>query len=189
MIMMMMVMVMMMMMNCFCGMVDRRKGSSLISSRDHYQRFSPSRISNTPRAGFESAQNLSLGFVEWSSAVVITTTSFRQSIDWTIFECLVVYDVAIVKMRSGKRIQIVSKVVSGRIPWTVWSEPIIYLIWLKLTLSMCKRLNSNRKQYCTYCAIVGVQRKTKSVFDFHGTRQSVQRFSFYCCFPLTSRNM
>ena len=182
-------MVMMMMMNCFCGMVDRRKRSSLISSRDHYQRFSPSRISNTPRAGFESAQNLSLGFVEWSSAVVITTTSFRQSIDWTIFECLVVYDVAIVKMRSGKRIQIVSKVVSGRIPWTVWSEPIIYLIWLKLTLSMCKRLNSNRKQYCTYCAIVGVQRKTKSVFDFHGTRQSVQRFSFYCCFPLTSRNM
>ena len=33
---------MMMMMNCFCGMVDRRKAFSLISSRDHCQRSSPS---------------------------------------------------------------------------------------------------------------------------------------------------
>ena len=53
---------MMMMMNCFCGMVDRRKAFSLISSRDHCQRSSPSRISDTPRAGFEPAQNLSSGF-------------------------------------------------------------------------------------------------------------------------------
>ena len=47
----MMTMVMMMMMtkmNCFCGMVDRRKALSLISSRDHYQKSSPSRISDTP---------------------------------------------------------------------------------------------------------------------------------------------
>ena len=65
---------MMKMMNCFCGMIDRRKAFSLISSRDHCQRSSPSRISDTPRAGFESAQNLSLGFVEWSCAVVVTTT-------------------------------------------------------------------------------------------------------------------
>ena len=57
--------VMMMMMNCFCGMVDRRKAVSLISSRDHCQRFSPSWISDTPQAGFEPAQNLSSGFVEW----------------------------------------------------------------------------------------------------------------------------
>ena len=56
-------------------------------------------------------------------------------------------------------------------------------------LSMCKSLNSNLKQYCTYSAIVRVQRKTKSVFDFHGTQQSAQRFSFYCFFPLTNRNM
>ena len=27
------------MMNCFCGMIDRRKGFSLISSRDQCQRF------------------------------------------------------------------------------------------------------------------------------------------------------
>ena len=46
------------MMNRYCGMVDRRKAFSLISSRDHCQRSSPSRISDTPRAGFEPAQNL-----------------------------------------------------------------------------------------------------------------------------------
>ena len=54
----------MMMMNCFCAMVDRRKAFSLISSWDHCQRSSPSRISDTPRAGFEPVQNLSSGFVE-----------------------------------------------------------------------------------------------------------------------------
>ena len=37
-----------MMMNCFCGMVDRRKAFSLISSRDHCQRSSPLRISDMP---------------------------------------------------------------------------------------------------------------------------------------------
>ena len=65
---------MMMMMNCFCGMVDRRVALSLISSRDHCQRSSPSRISDTPGAVFEPTQNLSSGLVEWSCAVVITTT-------------------------------------------------------------------------------------------------------------------
>ena len=59
--------------NCLCGIVDRPKAFSLISSRDHCQRSSPSRISDTPRAGFEPAQNLSSGLVEWSCAVVITT--------------------------------------------------------------------------------------------------------------------
>ena len=68
---------MMMMMNCYCGMVDRRK-ASLISSRDHCQRSSPSRVSDTPWAGFEPAQNLSSGFVELSCTVVITTTPRRQ---------------------------------------------------------------------------------------------------------------
>ena len=60
--------------NCFCGMVDRRKAFSLVSSQDHCQRSSQSRISDMPRAGFEPAQNLSSGFVEWSCAVAITTT-------------------------------------------------------------------------------------------------------------------
>ena len=43
----------------FCGMVDQRKAFSLISSWDHCQRSSPSRISNSPRAGFEPVQKLS----------------------------------------------------------------------------------------------------------------------------------
>ena len=58
--------------------VDRRKTFSLISSRDHCQRSSPSRISDTPQAGFEHAQNLSLGLVEWSYAVVIIITPQRH---------------------------------------------------------------------------------------------------------------
>ena len=56
-------------MNCFCGMFDRR-----ICSLDHCQRSSPSRISNTPSAGFELMENLSSCFIEWSYATVITTT-------------------------------------------------------------------------------------------------------------------
>ena len=64
----------MIMINCFCGMVDQQKALGLISSWDHCQRFSSSKISNTPRAGFEPKQNLSSGFIEWSCAVVITTT-------------------------------------------------------------------------------------------------------------------
>ena len=65
---------MMMMMNCFCSIVDRRKAFSLISRQYHCQRSSPSQIFDTPRAGFEPAQNLSSGFDEWSCAVVITIT-------------------------------------------------------------------------------------------------------------------
>ena len=73
------------MMNCFCGMVDRQKAFSLISSRDHCQRSSPSRISDTPQAGFEPAQNMSSGFLERSYAAVITTAPRRridEDIDW-----------------------------------------------------------------------------------------------------------
>ena len=58
------VMMMMMMMNCFCGMVDQLKAFSLISSRDHCQRYSPLQISDTPQAGFEPAQNMSSDLVE-----------------------------------------------------------------------------------------------------------------------------
>ena len=67
-------------MNCFCGMVDWRKAFSLISSRDHCQRSSPSRISNTAQTDFEPAQNLRSGLSEWSCAVVGTTTSWRPNV-------------------------------------------------------------------------------------------------------------
>ena len=53
-------------------LTDERR--SLISSRDHCQRSPPLRISDTPRTGFEPAQNLSSSFDEWSCAVVLTTT-------------------------------------------------------------------------------------------------------------------
>ena len=65
-------------MNCFCGMVDRRKGLSPISSLDHCQRSSPSLIFDTPQAGFEPSQNLSSGLVEWSCAGIITSTTTRR---------------------------------------------------------------------------------------------------------------
>ena len=70
----MMMMMMMMMMNYFCGMVDRQKTLSFISSRDYCHRYSPLRSPDTPRAWFEPAQNLSSGLVERSCSVVITTT-------------------------------------------------------------------------------------------------------------------
>ena len=57
-------------------LTDERR--SLISSRDPCQRSSPSRISDTPRAGFKSAQNLGSRFDKWNCAVVITTTPWRQ---------------------------------------------------------------------------------------------------------------
>ena len=57
-----MMMMMMMMMNCFCGMVDRRKALSLIFSRDHCQRSSPSRISDTPRG---QVAGTSCGTILW----------------------------------------------------------------------------------------------------------------------------
>ena len=69
----------MIIMNCFCGMVDRRKAFfNLISSWNHCQRSSPSRVSNTLGAVFESAQNLSPGLAELSCAVVITTAPQRH---------------------------------------------------------------------------------------------------------------
>ena len=64
----------MIMMNWFCGIVDRQKAFSFIFSRDFYQRFSPSQISNIPQAGVEPALNQSSDFVELSCAVVIATT-------------------------------------------------------------------------------------------------------------------
>ena len=83
MMMMMMMMMMVMMMNCFCSMVDQQKTFSLLSSRDHCQRSSSSQISNTPRAGFDPAQNLSSDLVLLklcsSDNHYTTTPQFRYS--------------------------------------------------------------------------------------------------------------
>ena len=64
----------------FCGMADLWKTFGLISSWDHCQRSSPSQISDILWTGFEPAQNLSSGLVEWSCAVVITTTPQSSSL-------------------------------------------------------------------------------------------------------------
>ena len=48
------------------------KSSTLISIRDHYQKFSLSQISDAPPAGFEPEQNLNSDFVKWSCVVVIS---------------------------------------------------------------------------------------------------------------------
>ena len=66
-------MMMMMMIDCFLGMVDRRKTSSLIFNQDHCQRFLLSRISDTLRAEFEPVQNLSSSLIEVNCIVVVTT--------------------------------------------------------------------------------------------------------------------
>ena len=51
-------------------MVDQRRTFSLISSWDHYRRFSPLRFSDTEQAGLKPAQNLHSNVVE----IMLTTT-------------------------------------------------------------------------------------------------------------------
>lgn len=46
----------------FWGMVHRRKALSLIPTWGLCRRFTPYQISDTPSAGFDSVQNLNLGF-------------------------------------------------------------------------------------------------------------------------------
>ena len=61
-----MMMMMMMMVNCFCGVVDRRKAFSLISSGDHCQRspgiWYPFTFSKTPRSFVRSSFNFTKCF-------------------------------------------------------------------------------------------------------------------------------
>ena len=77
---------MMIMMNCFSGMVDRRNLISIIFSRNLYQRFSPSKISDMPGARFKSLPKINSNFVEWSWVVMLTLTPQRQT------ACLVTYN-------------------------------------------------------------------------------------------------
>ena len=64
----------------------------LISSRDHSQRSSPSLISDSPVAGFEPAQNLSSGFVEWSYGAVITPRLWIKLPVFKIKKCSQLYN-------------------------------------------------------------------------------------------------
>ena len=95
-----MMMMMMMMMNCFYAMVDLRKMFSLISSRNHCQRPSPPQISDKPRAGFETEQNLSSSLVEWSCAVVITTAHGATVFIQYVFTQYVFYDTVLTSFNT-----------------------------------------------------------------------------------------
>ena len=57
----------MMTMNCFSEMVDWQKGFT-------FRKFSPSQASYKSATRFQPTQNLSSGFIEWSSVLVITAT-------------------------------------------------------------------------------------------------------------------
>ena len=61
----------------FCGTVYRQKALCLIFIRGHCQRFLTWQISDSLWVWSEVAQNLSLGFIEWSCAAATTTTSLR----------------------------------------------------------------------------------------------------------------
>ena len=65
----------------FCGMVDRRKALfSLISSRDHFQRSSPTRIPAHPRQDLNLRRTWSLDFVECSGDNHYTTAPIMAQI-------------------------------------------------------------------------------------------------------------
>ena len=53
-----------MMINCYCGMVDRQKLFTPYFQPGPFSEILTIADSGTPRAGFESAQNLSLDFAE-----------------------------------------------------------------------------------------------------------------------------
>ena len=95
-------------MNCFYGMVERRKAFSLISSRDHCQRSSPSRISDTPRAGFEPADVLSQYLKQFSSYKkhcwgwihTLCPTWILRGLRWKVWK-VSVFGVILVCIRPG----------------------------------------------------------------------------------------
>ena len=79
----------MIMMNCFCSMVDRRKAFSLISSLDHCQRSSPSRISDTAasRVWACAEPEFRLRWMKLCSSAVVITASPRSHDYLVIFVC------------------------------------------------------------------------------------------------------
>ena len=90
-------------------MVDRRKAFSLMFSRDHCQRSTPSRISDTPRAGFEPAQNLSSGFVEWSDTHYTTPPPVENwsNFSWSC-ECFISHEIKSSHKHKSKKSENVS---------------------------------------------------------------------------------
>ena len=123
---------MMMMMNGFCGMVDRRKVFSLISNRDHCQRSSPSRISDTPWAGFEPALSLSSGLVEWSCASVITTTPRRQKFGGENLNDCIDEDESPHELKHASSIHEQKEKGEWRLPFSNHSCKYLWNIWIRI---------------------------------------------------------
>ena len=67
-------------------MVHRQNALSHISRQDYCKRFSPSQISDTPGGGFETVQNQSLGFAEWTCAVLITTKPQQMKLSMKLYK-------------------------------------------------------------------------------------------------------
>ena len=63
----------------------------VVSSWDHCRRFLSSQISDKLRLGLESVQNLSLDFVGWSCAVVVTffilDATFKNNASIQVIQC------------------------------------------------------------------------------------------------------
>ena len=74
-----------MMMTYFSGIIDRRKALTLFpAGTSHFHHGPPSWIFSRSRDGFITAQNMSLGFDEWSCALMIATTP-RCHFVWTTY--------------------------------------------------------------------------------------------------------
>ena len=130
-------------------MVDRRKAFNLISSRDHCQRSSPLRISDTLRTGFEPAQRLSSGFVESSCAVVITTTlrchknSKNHPNSSTIWK---------IKWKFAPPFKI-GVVQSIRARWALLSPPKFLYFWVIFKCIICGELLISLAKVCLLCEV------------------------------------
>ena len=74
---------MLIMKNCLCRMAGRWNALSIVSGRDCFQSISSS-YTSTPREGFKPAQNLSSGFVEWSSAIVLKAVQEKLNLQETV---------------------------------------------------------------------------------------------------------
>ena len=142
---------MMMVMNCFCGMADQWKTFSLISSQDHCQRSSTSRISDMPQAGFEPAQNLSSSLVKWNCAVVITSTT--QCHTTMLGHYTILYRINTSGVKNGLLFLKVEKVKSWYCKNNLWKQLVLLTIFTK-------------------CSIIDIWQGSKcaSVSDFECTR-------------------
>ena len=130
-------------MNCFCGMDNRRKTFSLISSRNHCQRSSLLWIYGMPWVGFEPEQSLSSGLVKWSRAVVIQrycsisvikvfVLTFDSFDSWIFDADLTYFDCAAIKYLWQKKVCLIN------LKWSLLQFLCTFIKWrLKKIIIFC----------------------------------------------------